>query len=339
MTSKNWFVLAIFPLILAACDLKQSTDHMRDTTDHLSDNSDILAKRTSDLESELTFKESFYMLVMNKDYLTGENGKDAGNSTNSDDNRLNPDADMVVFATGMIKSLLFQYWKGDFSDTVETLDNRFVTSAEAFYGLANGQIPRDFKIDKWFPNRSYKAMASLGAVMDEVRPEYNEALAKKGLKDLSLYDLTIMALQNRQASERKEILPKTVAKILFFEQEATYLLQLRHNYLPMIVLSRMSNLQETSTLQKMWKAVVPQTIDISKANPEQLRQWTTWLNKALKTRQALREMGIEPVYNSGMQKILQNVTFDFNSTEKTSLLLKSQVQEFKEAYQRVISAQ
>jgi len=40
-------------------------------------------------------------------------------------------------------------------------------------------------------------------------------------------------------------------------------------------------------------------------DPEQLKEWTLWLNKALETRRALREMGIEPEYNFMFGNILR----------------------------------
>lgn len=327
--------------VFGACSIKEAADHMKEQTDRLKDNSDHLAKRTSDLENELTFDRSFHSFKDVAELLFGENGKGGsevstsavGTQTAAD---VNIEPDLVLYATAAIKSLLFQFWKGDFHDSLSALDDRYELSADIFFVRLSKYIPRDLEVDRWMPDRPYKAIAALGARLDEVRPEYLAALSRQGLSNLSFYDVIMTALKNRSAYTREEILPKTTAKILQWEQEAIYVMQLRHNFLPLMALTRASDMQDRGDFGKAVMMVTGQKIDLSEKNPEQLREWTRWLRKALQTRADLKAAGIEPKSNAVMRMLLKSA--DFSSESKDlSLLKRPLVKEFKEAYGQILS--
>lgn len=304
-------LLGICFLIACSCSLKETAEDIRDTSkdikrqsEKIDTNSQHLARRADDL----ALKESTEAFEKNITNLFGESDRYE---------RRNVEPDMVFFAESAVKALLFQMWKGNVYGA--SLDRYFELAVDSFFIRLTKHIPRDFVVDtrsytnpiNWIPSRSYKGVASLGARLSEVRPEYVEIVGRSDQPVLSLYDLIVLALQNRDAMMRTENLPLSVAKVLQWKQEAIYLLQLRHNYLPMLVLSRMSKFQdmnwgELSRLSFMYNK---QEVNIRTMDPEQLKLWIKWLNEALETRRALAEMNIEPEYNRIFLKILSNIEF------------------------------
>lgn len=301
-------------VICSGCSVIKDSKDMKNTLQELKGKGDHIAKRADDLEREMKFKESTAMFAFAIEYLFGENGK-AGQ--NPESGVVNVETAMVEYAEIAIRSLMFQFWKGDFYEYSErSLDVEFTTAAAMFYTRIAQYIPRDFDINVLMPDRKFKALASLGARMEQIQPAYADALKKRRLpQNLSLYEVTAMALKDRDLPQQVGLLPMTKAKILQWAPEAVYLLQVRHNYLPMLALSRMTDLGDRGDMKRAWMAIRGQKIDLNSTNPgkivtfEQLREWTYWLNQAIETRARLRALGIEPKYNSAIGTMLRAPDF------------------------------
>ncbi len=340
--------LFIYVSFLSACsltkdtkDMKKTTEEMNKTSDEIRAKSEHLSKRTDDLEEELTGKESYAMLTLNLDNLFGKN------PTSGEEQGLNSEPDMLIFAGASIHSMLFQYWKGDYNEDLALLDERFALHAEILFLRSLKHIPRTFQVNVFFPDNSYKAISAIGAKLDHESDSYSKAITAAGLKDtasgkdLSLYDVILGALRGRDQFVRSEILPKATAQVLQYKQEAIYMLQLRHNFLPMMVVSRISDFSDLNTLQRGILLASGRQIDLAKMDVEQLKEWTLWLNKAVATRKALRELGIQPEYNSNFRNVVAAMSFNQAGVmtvplEKLTPLMKLQ-REFLEAYAAVVA--
>lgn len=320
-------------MAMSACSIQEKADRLSKTSDEINDNSrelkdnseeinsnsEELLERTEDLETELTFKESYAELTSNLDRLFGADRAAQPLSekiTGTGEASLSREADQLVFAGASIMSMLSQYWgpedeKQKDSDEIEfaVLDRRMALSAEVIFARITKHIPRTFKVDVLLTNESYTGVAALGAKLDEVRPEFLRNLKKAGLPAFSFYDVVIEALGNRRAKIRSERLPKTVSMVLQWKQEAIYMLQLRHNLLPLMVVARMTDLQDRSMVGKAEMAMMKQSVDLSKFDYEQLKIWSAWLKKAKDTREQLAKIGIMPELNSGMMAIVRNIDF------------------------------
>jgi hypothetical protein len=309
-------------------EMNKETKRLSDNTEKLKQQSDFLAKRTEDLERELVTSQAYTTFLMNLDRLFNRF------AMSDEQAALNKESDRTAFAAATVLAMPFQFWKGDFKEKkLEFLDWRFEMSVQPLMSQTAAHIPRDFKvdvqcptvatvIDKVFkgqdcPSEDYKAIASIGSQLHKTMEDYNAVIQAAGYEHLNLYDVFVMALRNRKVSERKEALPRTVTVILQFQREAEYILQLRHNYLPMLILGRMSNFSEQSLLEKRNSIMNGQVLDIGWNNPnskqwandEQLKQWTRAMELSLQTRFDLKSMGIEPEYNQLFLKILRGVDF------------------------------
>lgn len=340
--------------LLSACSVIKDSKEMKQTLGELNGKGDQLAKRISDVESEGTFEATFRNFVDLTQRLFGENGYDG-----SSEDGLNSDPDLVEYSKSAIQSLLFQFWKADYADTVATLDDRFALHVDVFFARLNKPIEHKYDVNILNPKRGYKGVGMLGAFLDTMRPEYEDALKKAGLPRLSLYDVIVLALKNRDGGE-KTLLPKTQAKVLQWKQEAVHVLQMRHNFLPVLVLGRITNMQDdyfdwkvfgfrSPTLAKFWLMLKGYSFNLNDTNSqmkiddEQLVLWTEWLNAALETRQTLRDLGFETQYNSAFGSLIKKVDFDQTRilsdaktkgvTSRRALLEKN----FAEAFERVSS--
>ncbi len=301
--------------------MQTTTEEMNKSTQELKELSRHLAKRTDDLESELVNKESYAMVTLNLDNLF------ARVPVTTEDAALNSESDMLLYAGAAVHSMLFQYWKGDYNEDLSILDLRFKLGIEILLVRCLKHMPRNFVVDVLEPSSSYKAIASLGAKLDEQSIGYTKALGSAGLKNLSLYDVILMGLRNRGKSARTEVLPEAVAMVLKYKREALYMIQLRHNYLPMMVLSRMSDFQDKGRLGRLGSFVFGQKVELgiedglspSSVDEEQLKEWTKWLRSSLETRRALKEMGLEPEYSRGLMGILAGVDFGQKQLLKLSV--------------------
>lgn len=348
-------------------EMNQETKRLSNNTELLKQQSDFLAKRTEDLERELVTSQAYTVFLMNLDRLFNRY------SMSEKQEALNKDSDRTAFAAATVLAMPFQFWKGDYSEKkTDFLDWRFEMTVQPLMSQTAAHIPRDFKVnvecpttiwgtvvdkvkdlfraEKECPSDDYKAIASIGSQLHKTMEDYDHVVQAAGFQHLNLYDVFMMALRGRKETERKELLPKTVTVLLQFEREAIYVLQLRHNYLPMLILGRMSNFADQDLLERRSSLNNGQLVDIgwnnpsskTAANDEQLKQWIRAMELTLQTRFDLKSVGIEPEYNQLFLKILRGV--DFGQKEilakipaNTPSAHDQLLRRFAEAYTQVIN--
>lgn len=328
-------------LFVCGCGLKRTADNMEKSTDELKENSrylkrdsELLGRRTVDLEQELTFKESSFMMITNLRYLFGED--ELPKTAEALPTR---DPDLPFYAGVVIKSMWFQFWKGDYEENLAALDERYELAAEILFVRATSYTPHFPQIDQTFPDRSWKAIGALGAKLDFMRPEYENAAHAAGLADPSFYALIVSALKVRSEIAPQVAFPKAVKKINEFAQVAEYMLQLRHNYLPAMVMSQITDFKDLGNLGKAWmKYVSGRKVDLRQFTPAQLREWTLWLNLAAKTREDLQAIGIKPIYTSVLLDFERGVDFGqrgYLAQKRESLSAIDQLRwDFASAYEK-----
>lgn len=287
---------------LCACDMVSISKDIKSQSDEIKDRTKHVEKRTDDLERELVNKESNTALKQNLDLLFGEGEFGRQDIT---------DTALINYAAFAIEAMHFQYWKNDYSESLAVLDEFFRQPLEMMFVRVTGHIPRapnsiEGVLD---PDRDFKAIGSLAAFLDRQRDEYAQVLSSARMNGYSAYDVILQALKNRGKLERNEPLPRATRLVLQFKQEAIYVIQMRHNYLPVIVLSRITNIQEHGLFGRLFDLLTGMDARIAEADPEQFKQWSGWLQDALDTRQALADMCIKPEFNRSIFSILNGVKF------------------------------
>lgn len=308
MTKAQGIVAVVILTVLATgCDIQKKTDKMLDTSDEILDNSKHLSKRTDDLEAELVKKEASVTMDEYLDVVFGENSKAQSGMALTE-------SDQAVAAGKAIQSMLFQYWKGDYNEDIQFLDARVSLVAKSFFPRLIKHVPRDFNVDVLIPSMSYTGVGALGAMMDEMDPRYESVLRKLNMPPLSFYEIVMEALRGRMTLERKELLPVGSQRILEYADEAMYMVQVRHNFLPLLALCRMTDFQDRSflwnkDLGRLGVRIFGIDGDLSKKSPAAIMEWKRYLELALKTRKDLRAMGVKPQINGMMAGIFQGLNF------------------------------
>lgn len=336
-------------LLVSACSIKRSADNverntnemkdgmneMRESTRKLREESQHLSKRTDDLEQELTFKESSDMMIQNLRRLFGED-----DLPKTSDPQPNREPDYPFYAGVVMKSMWFQFWKGDYREDMAYLDERFELGAEILFVRAMAHTPHAREVNVMNPDRSWKSVAALGAKLEFLRPEYERVAQAAGVPVVSFYDLVVMALKVRAELNPQVPFPRAVAKVNEFAQVAEYMLQLRHNFLPVMVLSSMTDFKDLGTLRRAWKGYVTGLrADLEDYTPAQLREWTRWLNLAVQTRADLRSAGIQPEYNRTLLTMLGALNFgqaELLAAKDEATGIEKLRREFAAAYVRAI---
>src|SRR6185312_2945821 len=226
--------------------MKKTTQEMKDTTKEMTEveknidrSSTNLSDTNGNLYADMSLTNSWTVVNANLDKLlaySADAGHDIGTTAEST---------RMQYAEAVVKSLFLQYWKGTYAQKdLTTLDQRFDQDVLTIFGRVREHSPFDHRVDLGMsapfvpnaPDGFYMAIGAVGASLGENMSEFTQALTARGMKPFSLYDVIVQALDNRGQTERKELLPQTTADILVFKQDAIYMLQLRHNYLPMLVL-------------------------------------------------------------------------------------------------------
>ncbi len=339
---------------LSGCGVIKDAKEMKATMKELRDTGTHISKRTDDLEREMKFKESSGEFTRYTDRVFGENGQgvESGESHST-----NPETEMLKDAESTVRALMFQFWKGDYNEgAVESLDKDAEISTLMFFTRIKKYVPESGDLNlslrnAWIPDRGYKGLASLAARLEQMQDSYSKALAVKGLPaNLSFYEMIMEALRNRDAVVQGGLLPKTKSRILQWKKEAVFTIQLRHNYLPMMVLSRVSDFADRGDFRRGWMAFVRDSrFNINDPDPSKsisnalLQETTVWLNNALETRARLRAIGIEPKYNHMFGKILKSVNFNQDKILARQYPTSGDagrdklIYDFAAAYQKVVS--
>lgn len=344
----NWRVTMVFlglAVALTGCEIKKTADDMKRTTRRVEDSSKHLEKRTDDLHNDMTYKESDETMTKRLAMIFGDTAEDnVGVLQNAWSYffGLSNEPDLFKFAGVTMLSMHWQFWKGDYNDNMKELDSRMYWAVESLFLGTFKHTPRDGDVDVWRPDRSFRGVAALGSKLDMVSDRMHDVLSARGMPDSVFYDMIVRALRTRGSIGRDEQFPRAVDKVQQWEKEATYMLQLRHNIYPVMVVTRISDFVEKGDFRRLLMAKFgyrAKASDIAALNPATLRELTLWLDKASATRQHLREAGIEPKYNSMLAKVVAGVDFGqkqilasaiSDTDERGKLLYK-----FAQAYDRV----
>jgi hypothetical protein len=312
LTWRSMFVFPALGLLLTGCEVQKTANDMKHTTRRVEDSSKHLEKRTDDLHNDMTYKESDETMTKRLAMIFGDTAEENVGVVQNAWNYffgLSNEPDLFKFAGVTMLAMHWQFWKGDYNDNMKELDSRMYWAAESLFLGTFKHTPRDGDVDVFRPDRSFRGVAALGAKLDMVSDRMHDVLSAHGLPDSVFYDMIVTALRNRNSFTRTEQFPRATEKVLQWEPEATYMLQLRHNIYPVMVVTRITDFVERGDVRRLLMAKTGQKVDIKKFNPEMLKEWTSWLEKASKTRADLLSAKIEPQYNRMLADIVAGVDF------------------------------
>ena len=310
--TKTIVACALLACFSAACSVQKTADQMKSTTEQIDRSSKHLAKRTDDLEYGMAKLAADDKLtrVLDQLFAQGVNAGSSGLGRLAYDYFFAPNEEpsMLADVGTAMHAMYFQSWKADYGERrLEELDERFRLSLDVLFARLLVHIPMDYEVDVTRPDRSYKGIASLAVKMEEMDLHYRRTLRRHDLPELSLYYVLTHAFTDRAALGA--MLPKTVELVHARRREVIYLLQLRHNLRPMLVVARATDFKDRGDLGRLWMYWRGEDASVTGLEKEEFNEWSGWLEQAARTREDLRAMGVEPRYNAIFAGIQAGLSF------------------------------
>ncbi len=227
--------------------------------------------------------------------------------------------DKLIAAAQYIYGFEFQHWKICYDTDLEfrqqlfakALRYLFVDTADLFqYSRRFKRWAHDFEIDPGFfpPTDNWRSLAAISFVIGENDPNHTQTALEKNFSPVTFYTLIKDGLKAREKLENNEALTEPEKVVLQFEHQAEDLLQLRHNFLPLMAISDLDSFGNAWLTQVRFR-FTHWIFDIDKFNLVQLDQQIEFLNQAKETREFLEKHGIAIQWYENLRQIYSHVQF------------------------------
>jgi hypothetical protein len=285
---------------LTTSDLRDTTRHMDETTTRLNRRTDELYDTTDHMYTDLRQGNS---LQIRMDALERMEKAE----------KLMP---KIAEAGDYVMAFEFQLWKDTGSDT----DARRL----GLYKDAMLELLKHFKRytagdqDKRDPSPLSRSedkenIYALVSVLHRVNPNAEALNRERGQATVSVLDVLMSGLAAKKQVESGAIpssdIPAYVSEILREEADVVYALQLRANFLPVVMLARMSKLDDTGAsglVAKVKAFVAKWDTQIPELNVEQIRYLALIMQHANRTADFLHSIGQSARLDAKVRKILAN---------------------------------
>ena len=281
-------------------DMKDTTKKMENTTSKMGRSTEHLKDRTEDL-----FKGAREIIAITNQNLTFEDVIAKGGVS-----------DKLLTASIFFASMEFQHWQGDYEDVPAVRDELMAKAVKYFFWKIDDFINDDYDINTPFIpqsipflGESYNRWLNLSVfavAMSKVHESQVDIAFQRAVPVYSMYDIIKEGLAAKDKYETGEELPEYIAEVLRYESKAKYLLQLRHNFYPIILASKLSNIED-STWQALKHKYLTWEVDPGAFNKAQYEMFDEILAKGFETRQFLESANVELKVNETVSEIYKNL--------------------------------
>lgn len=325
---------------LAGCTVTKNLDQMHDATVKMSDTTDKMKDDTDQM------KTSTQNLQTDTEHLQKEtdelyNALRQGNAL-----QLRRDGfDAVLKGPTMFKKLSdagtyfmayeVELWTNTGEDAGEDQRNILAQQAtQEFYMQMEGLAPRDNSVDptaqpdpKDFDsqkNRTASFNAFAAAAHQVNRKQADVLAANGGYQAISMLSLTEEALSAEKSLNKGTANLGTrelyIHEVLVHKDKAIQLMQTRYNFLPMMFIDGVTQISDKGLFGKLEILEGGWTCDMTKMNIEQVKFFENEvLGQAIEARNFLKSIGVKPVMNSTVIKLLNNMKLVAGSKSEPAL--------------------
>ncbi len=218
----------------------------------------------------------------------------------------------------------YQHWQGDYEDRPEVREELMAKGLELFFADIDDIIDDDFDIQTpiVFAKNNWIVLSVLATTMSQMHPRQQHLADVIGFEAMSPYDLLKNGLLMKDKYLAGEEVPRYVSIVLENERIVHYLMQLRHNFFPFIIVSKLSDFED-GLFKKISKILFSWDADLSYLNMAQYQKWSDYIDYVLETRSFLSEIGIEVQKNSFISKVFSNMHLQTSNLEPFMGLLNS----------------
>lgn len=292
---------------LSACSALQNMEDMKKTTENM-------AKTTEGMAGQIDL--SVYLQTMI--YQQGRQGGGAQARNQAYEHLVNsPDIfTKLDKANEYMVAFDYQLWADFGKDTRALLDNYRQSAVREFLTLVKRFIPADRIPDPTSSDNDMLTLYALVANLHKINPIRDNLNKTRGLPVESMMTL----LRNGLAAGREEAYVKGekpiepyMTEVLREQENVVFLLKMRANFLPAIVLGRCTELS-SKEWTKRWKAkiqVVRGKLESNLLGPEQNFKSLRYLNEVMeeeaKVLAVLEENGISPDLHADLVQAFQSL--------------------------------
>lgn len=272
-----------FAALVSGCGLNsmpEKMDALSNSTDKMASDTSQLSGKTSDVleESKRLAKLTAMLLKASRQGVSQEQ------RVRAQQEFTRPDTSFEVAtknAAVYLRSFEFQLWENTWYDTPSGREALFATAIEEFMIVFRGLAARRLPLDplEVQDNANHRALFALAGTLEQINDLQVESSFQNKFQAVSMLDLILSALfQQEKLDQSLNIGPKFAEKLLQYQDEAFYLLQLRYSIYLAVLADKLLELNQLSWLGKArlnfnaYFGTLP--VDLSQMNAMELKEMT-----------------------------------------------------------------
>jgi hypothetical protein len=311
--------------------MANTTDGMAETTNHMSETTDGLSAMTEAMYADL--RQGNSLTIRTERLRTMEH--------------LSSQAAKISEAAKFEMAFEFQLWKAFGADTEEKRQALYVDAIPEFFRSMAEYVEHKHPLMPVFMNNNIKNLYALAAGLHRVNPNQTAMLADSpDVEEVHMLKLIKDGLSAKARVVSGEVapgdLPEYQQEVLKEEANATYILQLRHQFLIGMALAKVADFDSKSEVGqfffKAWHMLVKWNADFSDLNEVQIKEYAKWLREAVKTQSFLASVGVTDRLDKKLRKVLTKMQISLPADQTKWGHREEQIADFKAAVQEVLQA-
>ncbi|MCC7442378.1 MAG: hypothetical protein IT285_12145 [Bdellovibrionales bacterium] len=312
----------------ATVSMSGTTTGMAETTDHMADTTDNLNATAGSTYADLRQGNS---LTIRTERLRAMEHAQAM-------------AAKISEAAKFEMAFEFQLWKAFDADTEAKRQMLYEDAIPEFFRSIADYVPHNRPTDPTSNDDDMKNLYALAVTMHRVNPNQIAMAAEQGIDEVCILGLVKDGLRAKAAIESGEVgeeeLPAYQVEVLKEEQNAVYMLKLRHQFLAAMAMSKVSDTESRGNISAFFRKLrillFKWDADFSGLNEVQIREYAKWLRESDDTRDFLAEIGVESKLNKKLRKILGKMRIRLSEDASTWTGKDRAIDEYRQAVARVL---
>lgn len=334
-------------------EMRQKTGDMAATTSKMSDTTSEMSKQTeqmneqmvqmrqemADLKTETTQQLQRTVMGLTDTYsdLRQKEAVDMRNTMLDTLEKTSSLESKVAAAGKYCMAFEFQLWKDNLNDTPEYREQLFRDAIEEFFlDLARYMPDPSESLDSTSTKSQMQNLMAIAATIDRANPNAQVLAKSEHREPDTLWSLIESALNKADKVESGEIshddLKPYEQQVLIYKSEAVAILQARANMLPVMLLSRISDIQNQSLPMQAWMAYHGSTAQFNSI--ESMRQGLKFISDASLEIDFLRSHGYPARIGGTLKAIYNNMTVPQPGQSVTTLSLPKKQQATRTAVEK-----
>ncbi len=311
-----------------AADLKKTTDGIAVVSKNLDKVTADMHKDLSDLKAETSeqLKNTRTGILNTYADLRQKEAVDMRNQMLETLERTPSLESKAVTAGKYCMAFEFQLWKSNLNDSPEYREQLFRDGMEEFFlDLARFLPDPSEALDPTSSKPRSQNFMAIASTIDGVNPNAQILARQRNEPEVSILSLIHDGLKKAQQVESGEIshaeLKPFEQQVLIYQRQAIALLQARVNFLPVMLLSRISDIQSRALPIQAWMAYYGSTAKFE--NIEAITQGLEFISSANEEIRFLKSVGVEVQMNSTIRSLYKNMTLPEPGKSERSMRISS----------------